>query len=329
MGIVYTVDPVNFSVALLKVRPRIAPPFERRLLRFRIIIPSSFASPAAARAPPATTDPSPPFSRLTRAPPQFNPISNPIQSSRNAAATSVNQRPTRERDQPGERPADRRPRTRHPRRRGGRRQPARDGSADEEVVRRGSTGVVPRRGGVPARAVRGRLRGLGGRSAACALAAASGGATYKENVGGSARGFGEFSSPASGGDFVSPVSSSRGGLSEDLSRLSTGAGANGGNGAAVYPPVGGRSANASSNSSRDRDDAAAIARMSRVRATLEAARVPVSEERSAKSGGAPGAHVSLVVMGCARLPFPYTADACECANEIVLSRVRELVASVQ
>lgn len=26
MGIVYTVDPVNFSVALLKVRPRIAPP---------------------------------------------------------------------------------------------------------------------------------------------------------------------------------------------------------------------------------------------------------------------------------------------------------------
>ena len=74
---------------------------------------------------------------------------------------------------------------------------------------------------------------------------------------------------------------------------------------------------------------AAIARMSRVRATLEAARVPVSEERSAKSGGAPGAHVSLVVMGCARLPFPYTADACECANEIVLSRVRELVASVQ
>lgn len=169
----------------------------------------------------------------------------------------------------------------------------------------------------------------GGRSAAGALAAASGGATYKENVGGSARGFGEFSSPASGGDFVSPVSSSRGGLSEDLSRLSTGAGANGGNGAAVYPPVGGRSANASSNSSRDRDDAAAIARMSRVRATLEAARVPVSEERSAKSGGAPGAHVSLVVMGCARLPFPYTADACECANEIVLSRVRELVASVQ
>ena len=64
-------------------------------------------------------------------------------------------------------------------------------------------------------------------------------------------------------------------------------------------------------------------------AGVEAARVPVSEERSAKSGGAPGAHVSLVVMGCARLPFPYTADACECANEIVLSRVRELVASVQ
>jgi len=29
MGIVYTVDPVNFSVALLKVRPRIAPPSPR------------------------------------------------------------------------------------------------------------------------------------------------------------------------------------------------------------------------------------------------------------------------------------------------------------
>lgn len=143
MGIVYTVDPVNFSVALLKVRPRIAPPSPRLRATAAFFLNHSVLVRVSRRR-------------------QFNPTSNPIQSSRNAAATSVNQRPTRERDQPGEGPADRRPRTRHPRRRGGRRQPARDGSADEEVVRRGSTGVVPRRGGVPARAVRGRRRGRGG-----------------------------------------------------------------------------------------------------------------------------------------------------------------------
>lgn len=262
MGIVYTVDPVNFSVALLKPR--------RALIK---------GQPASAI-------------NLERDP----LIVVPGHAIRGVEVVGGNQ------------------------------------LAMEALTRKSFDGVRPVSYLAAGVSPHGRYEGGGadggGRSAAGALAAASGGATYKENVGGS-RGFGEFSSPASGGDFVSPVSSSRGGLSEDLSRLSTGAGANGGNGAAVYPPVGGRSANASSNSSRDRDDAAAIARMSRVRATLEAARVPVSEERSAKSGGAPGAHVSLVVMGCARLPFPYTADACECANEIVLSRVRELVASVQ
>mmetsp|Transcript_7909 Transcript_7909/g.28895 ORF Transcript_7909/g.28895 Transcript_7909/m.28895 type:complete len:307 (-) Transcript_7909:193-1113(-) len=262
MGIVYTVDPVNFSVALLKPR--------RALIK---------GQPASAI-------------NLERDP----LIVVPGHAIRGVEVVGGNQ------------------------------------LAMEALTRKSFDGVRPVSYLAAGVSPHGRYEGGGadggGRSVAGALAAASGGATYKENVGGS-RGFGEFSSPASGGDFVSPVSSSRGGLSEDLSRLSTGAGANGGNGAAVYPPVGGRSANASSNSSRDRDDAAAIARMSRVRATLEAARVPVSEERSAKSGGAPGAHVSLVVMGCARLPFPYTADACECANEIVLSRVRELVASVQ
>ena len=38
---------------------------------------------------------------------------------------------------------------------------------------------------------------------------------------------------------------------------------------------------------------------------------------------------ALMVMGCVRLPYPYTADACECPNEIVLTRVQQLIASVQ
>lgn len=61
-------------------------------------------------------------------------------------------------------------------------------------------------------------------------------------------------------------------------------------------------------------------RRRRVKSALEAARVPV-EDVSAASSPAP----ALMVMGCVRLSFPYTADACECANEIVLSRVRQLV----
>jgi len=35
------------------------------------------------------------------------------------------------------------------------------------------------------------------------------------------------------------------------------------------------------------------------------------------------------VMGCAKIVYPFTADAVVCANEIVLARVRELVAGVQ
>ena len=34
-------------------------------------------------------------------------------------------------------------------------------------------------------------------------------------------------------------------------------------------------------------------------------------------------------MGCARVAYPFTADAVECVNEIVLARVRELVSTVQ
>ena len=65
-------------------------------------------------------------------------------------------------------------------------------------------------------------------------------------------------------------------------------------------------------------------RRRRVRSALEHARVPVEEVRESNSP-AP----ALVVMGCVRVPPPYTADACECANEIVLSKVRQLVDNVR
>ena len=65
-------------------------------------------------------------------------------------------------------------------------------------------------------------------------------------------------------------------------------------------------------------------RRRRVRSALEHARVPV-EEVSESDSPAP----ALVVMGCVRVPPPYTADACECANEIVLSKVRQLVDNVR
>ena len=241
MGIVYTVDPVNFSVALLKVRPRIRPPLRATAAS----LPNNHSVLVRCLPPPRAPRPRRPTHprrspRLTRAPPQFNPISNPIQSSRNAAATSVNQRPTRERDQPGERPADRRPRTRHPRRRGGRRQPARDGSADEEVVRRGSTGVVPRRGGVPARAVRGRRRGRGGTKRR---------GRARRGVGGERRTRKTSAGPHAGSEssllpLAAATSSRRFRRRGEGSRRTSagcppGRGANGGNGAAVYPPVGG------------------------------------------------------------------------------------------
>ena len=75
------------------------------------------------------------------------------------------------------------------------------------------------------------------------------------------------------------------------------------------------------------DVVAAHERRARVHSALEVARVPVEE--CAAGGGGPGAPPALMVMGCVRLPYPYTPEACECANEIVLSRVQQLVASVQ
>jgi len=69
-------------------------------------------------------------------------------------------------------------------------------------------------------------------------------------------------------------------------------------------------------------------RRERVRAMLERARVPVHVSASTGAERVPGA-APLVVMGCARVAYPFTADAVECANEIVLARVRELVSTVQ
>lgn len=81
------------------------------------------------------------------------------------------------------------------------------------------------------------------------------------------------------------------------------------------------------------------ARYRRVREALEAARVPVQEVAGgeggvvlggAEDGGAGfgfGARdaPTLVVMGCVRISAPYTADACACANAVVLARVRAIV----
>ena len=61
-------------------------------------------------------------------------------------------------------------------------------------------------------------------------------------------------------------------------------------------------------------------RRTRVKAALEANRIPF-EERVAEP--AP----MLYVMGTLRLPWPYTAKACECPNEIVLTRVQALLSS--
>ena len=69
-------------------------------------------------------------------------------------------------------------------------------------------------------------------------------------------------------------------------------------------------------------------RRERVRAMLERARVPVHVSAATGAERVPGA-TPLVVMGCARVAYPFTADAVECANEIVLARVRELVSTVQ
>lgn len=77
-----------------------------------------------------------------------------------------------------------------------------------------------------------------------------------------------------------------------------------------------------------RRDAGWEERRERVRAMLERARVPVHVSAATGAERVPGA-APLVVMGCARVAYPFTADAVECANEIVLARVRELVSTVQ
>ena len=69
-------------------------------------------------------------------------------------------------------------------------------------------------------------------------------------------------------------------------------------------------------------------RRTRVRAALERARVPVHVDAATGAERVPGA-TGLVVMGCAKIVYPFTADAVVCGNEIVLARVRELVAGVQ
>lgn len=58
-----------------------------------------------------------------------------------------------------------------------------------------------------------------------------------------------------------------------------------------------------------------------IRRALEAARMPVQEVTASNGAGEP----TLLVMGCVRIRAPYTPDACECANETVLARVRGLV----
>jgi hypothetical protein len=70
---------------------------------------------------------------------------------------------------------------------------------------------------------------------------------------------------------------------------------------------------------------AAGARRRVVRNALEAARMPVQEVVA--SNGAGAGETTLLVMGCVRIFAPYTPDACECANETVLTRVRALVRS--
>ena len=79
---------------------------------------------------------------------------------------------------------------------------------------------------------------------------------------------------------------------------------------------------------RARRDAGWEERRERVRAMLERARVPVHVSATTGAERVPGA-APLVVMGCARVAYPFTADAVECVNEIVLARVRELVSTVQ
>ena len=58
----------------------------------------------------------------------------------------------------------------------------------------------------------------------------------------------------------------------------------------------------------------------RVKAALEANRIPFEEHIAEPAP-------MLYVMGTLRLPWPYTAEACQCPNEIVLTRVQALLSS--
>ena len=60
-----------------------------------------------------------------------------------------------------------------------------------------------------------------------------------------------------------------------------------------------------------------------VKQCLRANMVPF-QERTAKEG--PG-DVELLVLGSLVVSYPYTAEDCACTNEIVLARIRELIAS--
>ena len=65
------------------------------------------------------------------------------------------------------------------------------------------------------------------------------------------------------------------------------------------------------------------AQLERVKQCLRANMVPFME-RPAQQG--PG-DVELLVLGSLVVSYPYTADSCACPNEIVLVRVRELIAN--
>jgi hypothetical protein len=58
-----------------------------------------------------------------------------------------------------------------------------------------------------------------------------------------------------------------------------------------------------------------------VRRSLHANMVPFEEVENDEGAG----DVELVVLGSLVVRYPYTADSCTCANEIVLARVRELI----
>jgi hypothetical protein len=62
-------------------------------------------------------------------------------------------------------------------------------------------------------------------------------------------------------------------------------------------------------------------------ALLRKQRVPFELQREAGEGESSGAAV-IVVLGCLRIPAPYTDDLCQCENETVLGRFRQLLAEI-